>query len=45
MDHVVQANWWRVPAGDVPRHEDHDIQVEWLYDWWQRMEAWISGER
>lgn len=44
MDHVVQARWWRVPAGDVPRYEDHDAQVEWLYDWWQRMETWVSGE-
>jgi len=44
MDHVVQATWWRVPAGEVPRHEDHDSQVSWIYDWWQRMETWIAGE-
>jgi 1-acyl-sn-glycerol-3-phosphate acyltransferase len=45
MDHAVRARWWRVPAGEVPRLDDHDTQVRWLYDWWQRMDTWVSGER
>jgi 1-acyl-sn-glycerol-3-phosphate acyltransferase len=42
MDHVVEARWWRVPADEVPRAADHDAQVRWLYDWWARIDAWIS---
>ncbi len=42
MDHVVEARWWRVPADEVPRAADHEAQVRWLYDWWARIDAWIS---
>jgi 1-acyl-sn-glycerol-3-phosphate acyltransferase len=42
MDHVVEARWWRVPAAGVPRSADHEAQVRWLYDWWARIDAWIS---
>jgi 1-acyl-sn-glycerol-3-phosphate acyltransferase len=44
MDHVVHARWWRVPAEEVPRREDHESQVRWLYDWWQRIETWIASQ-
>jgi 1-acyl-sn-glycerol-3-phosphate acyltransferase len=42
MDHVVEARWWRVPAAVVPRTADHEAQVRWLYDWWARIDGWIS---
>jgi 1-acyl-sn-glycerol-3-phosphate acyltransferase len=42
MDHVVEARWWRVPAAGVPRTADHEAQVRWLYDWWARIDGWIS---
>ncbi|HEV3295688.1 MAG TPA: 1-acyl-sn-glycerol-3-phosphate acyltransferase [Streptosporangiaceae bacterium] len=42
MDQLVRARWWRVPATEVPRGADHESQVQWLYDWWQRIDAWIS---
>ncbi len=42
MDHVVRATWWREPADRVPRSADHEAQVRWLYDWWQRIDAWIT---
>ncbi len=42
MDHVVEARWWRVPADQVPRSADHEAQVRWLYDWWARIDAWIT---
>jgi hypothetical protein len=35
--------WWRVPAGAVP--QGFDAQVEWLYDWWERVDAWIDEVR
>ena len=41
-DMTVHARWWRVPTADVPRAADHETQVAWLYDWWERLDAWIA---
>jgi 1-acyl-sn-glycerol-3-phosphate acyltransferase len=43
-DVSVSAQWWRVPAAEVPRTAGHQAQVDWLYDWWQRIDAWISAQ-
>jgi 1-acyl-sn-glycerol-3-phosphate acyltransferase len=43
-DMEVRARWWRVPAGCVPRSVSRDAQVTWLYDWWARIDAWITAE-
>jgi 1-acyl-sn-glycerol-3-phosphate acyltransferase len=43
-DVTVSARWWRVPAPEVPRAAGHQAQVDWLYDWWQRVDAWISAQ-
>ncbi|MGH8929949.1 MAG: 1-acyl-sn-glycerol-3-phosphate acyltransferase [Egibacteraceae bacterium] len=40
MDREVRARFWVVPAGDVPA--GHDERIEWLFDWWARMDAWID---
>jgi 1-acyl-sn-glycerol-3-phosphate acyltransferase len=45
MDQIVHAAWWRVPADQVPRSADYESQVRWLYDWWQRIDAWITQHR
>ncbi|MBO0777159.1 MAG: hypothetical protein J2P34_12690, partial [Actinobacteria bacterium] len=45
VDQAVQARWWRVPAGEVPRSRSHEAQVQWLYDWWERIDTWISDHR
>jgi Acyltransferase len=45
VDQVVRARWWRVPVDQVPRSAGHEAQVEWLYDWWQRIDAWITENR
>ncbi|HEX7266519.1 MAG TPA: 1-acyl-sn-glycerol-3-phosphate acyltransferase [Streptosporangiaceae bacterium] len=45
MDQTIRAKWWRVLASEVPRSADHEAQVQWLYDWWQRIDAWISHNR
>jgi 1-acyl-sn-glycerol-3-phosphate acyltransferase len=45
IDHVVKARWWRVPSGQVPRSADHEAQVMWLYEWWKRIDTWISENR
>jgi 1-acyl-sn-glycerol-3-phosphate acyltransferase len=43
-DLELRARWWRVPAANVPRLVARDAQVTWLYDWWQRIDAWITTE-
>jgi 1-acyl-sn-glycerol-3-phosphate acyltransferase len=45
INQTVVARWWRVPAGEVPRDTGHEAQVKWLYDWWQRIDGWISDHR
>jgi 1-acyl-sn-glycerol-3-phosphate acyltransferase len=44
-DMEVQAQWWRVPSAAVPRTAGHEAQVAWLYDWWERVDEWITAER
>jgi 1-acyl-sn-glycerol-3-phosphate acyltransferase len=45
IDQVIRATWWRVPSDQVPRDAGHDAQVTWLYDWWARMDRWITEHR
>ena len=44
VNQTIRAKWWRVPVDEVPRDADHEAQLRWLYDWWQRIDAWISAE-
>jgi len=43
-DVTVHARWWRVPPAEVPRGVDHETQVAWLFDWWERLDEWITEE-
>jgi len=43
MEQVIKARWWRVPAAEVP--PGRAAQVRWLYDWWERIDAWIGENR
>ncbi|MGH3693883.1 MAG: 1-acyl-sn-glycerol-3-phosphate acyltransferase [Pseudonocardiaceae bacterium] len=43
LDQTVRMRWWRVPAAEVPRGED--AQLEWLYHWWERIDDWIDDSR
>ena len=45
INQVIRARWWRVPVDAVPRELDHEGQVQWLYDWWERIDTWISENR
>ncbi|HVB43945.1 MAG TPA: 1-acyl-sn-glycerol-3-phosphate acyltransferase [Streptosporangiaceae bacterium] len=45
VDQTIRAKWWRVLADDVPRGLDHEAQLLWLYDWWERIDTWISANR
>ena len=39
---TVTARWWRVPFDAVPRSASQEEQERWLYDWWERIDAWIT---
>ncbi len=45
INQVIRARWWRVPFDQVPREAGHEDQVQWLYAWWERIDAWISENR
>jgi 1-acyl-sn-glycerol-3-phosphate acyltransferase len=43
---TLHTRLWLVPSDEVPASDDE--QVAWLYDWWKRIDDWISslgGER
>ncbi|MDP5181622.1 1-acyl-sn-glycerol-3-phosphate acyltransferase [Blastococcus sp. BMG 814] len=41
MDKALHLRWWFVPAADVPR--DPAEQVDWLYRWWETIDAWVDA--
>jgi 1-acyl-sn-glycerol-3-phosphate acyltransferase len=43
MDKTLYLRWWFVPADAVPRGETQ--QTEWLYGWWETIDAWITTRR
>jgi 1-acyl-sn-glycerol-3-phosphate acyltransferase len=45
IEQTLEARWWRVQWDDVPRAAPHEDQVQWLYGWWERIDAWISEHR
>ena len=45
MDDVVEVAWWHVPSDELPRDEPVDDQVDWLFDWWGRLDAWVAEQR
>jgi 1-acyl-sn-glycerol-3-phosphate acyltransferase len=43
MDMVITMRWWQVPAAEVPRGREE--QLEWLLTWWERIDAWVDVHR
>lgn len=43
MDKQIVMRWWRVPRAEIPT--DRDERVEWLFSWWERIDAWIDENR
>ena len=39
---TLKTRMWLAPAADRPR--DPEAQVKWIYDWWERLDAWIDGQ-
>jgi hypothetical protein len=45
MDDVVEVKWWHVAADELPRDRPVDDQVDWLFDWWGRLDSWVAEQR
>jgi 1-acyl-sn-glycerol-3-phosphate acyltransferase len=43
MDKTISMQWWLDDRGDVPRTQE--ARIEWLYEWWARIDEWISENR
>jgi len=43
MDAQLTMRWWEVRRTDIP--VDREAQIEWLYGWWERIDAWIEENR
>ena len=43
MDKQIVMRWWRVPRADIP--PDRDGRIDWLFGWWERIDAWIDENR
>ena len=39
---TLTARMWLAPAADRP--SDPDAQVEWIYEWWKRLDEWIEQQ-
>jgi 1-acyl-sn-glycerol-3-phosphate acyltransferase len=43
MDKVITMRFWSVPPEEVPTGRDE--RIEWLYDWWARIDGWVEENR
>lgn len=43
LDATVRVRFWRVPFDEIPKQRAE--RIEWLYDWWERMDRWIDTVR
>lgn len=39
---TLKERMWLVPAAERP--QDPDEQIQWLYDWWGRIDSWIEDQ-
>jgi 1-acyl-sn-glycerol-3-phosphate acyltransferase len=43
MDKRIVMRWWRVSRAEIP--SDKDARIDWLFDWWERIDVWIDANR
>ena len=43
MDKVIVMRWWQVPREEIPA--EREAQIEWLFAWWETIDAWIAENR
>jgi 1-acyl-sn-glycerol-3-phosphate acyltransferase len=43
LETTITMRWWSVDAAEVPKGREE--RVEWLFDWWARIDQWIEEHR
>ncbi|MQA94519.1 MAG: 1-acyl-sn-glycerol-3-phosphate acyltransferase [Streptosporangiales bacterium] len=43
MDKGIAMHWWLCPPEEIPSGREE--RTEWLYGWWERIDAWIAAQR
>jgi len=43
MDKRLVMRWWQVPREEIP--SGREARIEWLYDWWARIDTWVTQHR
>ena len=43
MDKTLVMRWWEVPRSEIPAGRDE--RIEWLFGWWEQIDAWIEDNR
>ena len=43
MDKRLLMGWWRIPREEIPA--DREARIEWLFDWWERVDDWVDQHR
>jgi 1-acyl-sn-glycerol-3-phosphate acyltransferase len=40
---TIEVKLWHEPPGAIPA--DHDARIDWLFDRWRRLDAWVEERR
>ena len=43
IDKQIIMRWWQVPRDEIPAEREE--RIEWLFGWWERIDAWIAENR
>ena len=43
MDKQIVMQWWQVPRSEIP--EGREARIDWLFGWWEQIDAWIEQNR
>ena len=43
IDKQITMKWWQVPRSEIPA--DREERIDWLYGWWERIDAWVEQHR
>ncbi len=43
MDKRIVMRWWQVPRAEIPAGREE--RIDWLFAWWERIDAWIEQNR
>ena len=43
MDKRLTMRWWQVRREEIP--DGRDERIDWLFDWWERIDEWVAHHR